>query len=147
MTAQLEKGLILTKTPPSCIHAIFTTVEQGAFTDAEDERGRAFLFERFQSPATFIEVIHTNKLKVRGNHVHQNCDETLYVLSGEIEIYLRCNAHKKHVYKRNMKRGEAVFTPKGIAHALYTLTETEFVVFFDKDPRNDRDRVPILRFP
>lgn len=145
MNVQLEQGLTLTELQPDCVKAIFTDIRQGAFVAAEDERGQAFLFERLQSPAVFVEVIHTSPNKIRGNHVHQNCDETLHVVSGEIELYLLCE-HKQHVFKRVMKKGEAAITPKGTPHALRSIQESECVVLFDKDPRNDRARVPVLVF-
>jgi mannose-6-phosphate isomerase-like protein (cupin superfamily) len=145
MSVQLEPGLILTETQPPCIKATFTDAKKGAFVNAEDERGQVFLFERLQSPAVFVEVIRTLPNKVRGNHVHYTCDETLHVVSGKIELYLLCE-HQEHVFKRTMRSGEVVTTPKGTPHALYSQQESECVVLFDKDPRNDRDRVPILVF-
>jgi len=143
MTVQLESGLTPTDIQLSCVSATFT---RNSFTDTEDDRGQAFLFERFNNPATFIEVIHTLPGKIRGNHVHQNCDETLNVVKGEMTLYLLCNCPKKHVFKQTMKSGDTVVTPKGLAHALQAIKETEIVVLFDQDPRADRDRVQILTF-
>jgi quercetin dioxygenase-like cupin family protein len=143
MTAQLEPGLILTDIQLSCVRATFT---RNDFTDAEDDRGQAFLFERLNKPAIFIEVIHTLSGKIRGNHVHKNCDEALNVVSGKLALYLLCDCRDKHVFKRIMKKGDTVVTHKGVPHALQALEETEIVVLFDKDPREDRDRVQILTF-
>ena len=145
MDAKLEEGLELTASQPDCIKAVFTDSQEKSFILAEDERGKVFLFERFQSPAVFIEVIHTGADKIRGNHVHETCDEVLHVVSGEIELYLLCE-HAKHVFKHVMRKGDAVVTPKGVPHALRSIEESECVVLFDKDPRNDRARVPILKF-
>ena len=143
MKAQLEPGLKLTKTLLPCLRSAFT---RGAFVDAADNRGRAFLFERLENPAVFIEVIHTAPDKIRGNHVHQNCVETLNVVSGKLVFYQLCDCPEKHVLEQVMKSGDTVVTQKGVPHALQTLEETEIVVFFDKDPRKDRDRVQILAF-
>lgn len=143
MTVQLEPGLTLTKVQPPCVRATFI---RNNFTDSEDDRGKAFLFERLNEPAVFIEVIHTLSGKIRGNHVHQNCDETLNVACGKLALYLLCNCADKHVFKRIMRRGDSVITHKGVLHALQALEETEIVVLFDKDPREDRDRVQILAF-
>lgn len=142
MTAELESGLTLVDTKPVCIPAIFT---KGTFTDAEDNRGQAFLFERFDNPATFVEVIHTLQDKIRGNHIHQHCDETLNVVSGKLAIYLLCDCPNRHVFKQIMHRGDTVVTPKGIAHALQAIEDAEIVVLFDEDPREDRERVQILK--
>ena len=143
MTVRLESDLIFTDVQLPCIQAKF--IKDG-FTNAEDDRGQAFLFERFNKPAIFIEVIHTLSDKIRGNHVHQNCDETLNVVSGKLVLYLLCSCTDKHVFKRIMEKSDTVFIPKGVPHALQALEETEIVVLFDKDPREDRDRVQILRF-
>jgi quercetin dioxygenase-like cupin family protein len=145
MDSLLESGLSLTEPQPECVRASFSSARQGAFTIAEDESGQAFLFERHQLPAVFIEVIRTAAGKIRGNHVHQKCDETLHVLSGEIELYLLCE-HKEHVYKRLMSQGDVAIMSKGTPHALRSLQESECIVLFDKDPRGDRVRVPILKF-
>jgi quercetin dioxygenase-like cupin family protein len=143
--ALLEDGLTYTPTQLDCIQAQFTTAQAGAFTIAEDDRGSAFLFERFSKPAVFIEVIRTAAGKIRGNHVHQNCEETLHVVSGVIELYLLCE-HGKHVLTRTLQKGDVVATPKGVPHALRATEASECVVLFDTDPRNDRARVPILKF-
>lgn len=143
MIAELEPGLISVDNQPACITAIFTRYE---FTNAEDDRGRAFLFERSHNPAVFVEVIHTLAGKIRGNHVHRNCDETLNVVSGKMALYLLCNCEQKHVYKRIMQENDTVITPKGVPHALQALEDTEIVVLFDRDPSKDRDRVQILKF-
>lgn len=143
MTAQLEPNLLLTNIQLSCIQATFS---KDAFVDAKDDRGRVFLFDQLNKPAIFIEAIHTLPNKIRGNHVHQNCDETLNVVSGKLALYLLCNCPRKHVFKRIMKNGDTVITPKGVPHALQALEKTEIVVLFDKDPRHDRKRVQILAF-
>lgn len=143
MTAELESGLISTDSQLVCIEATFT---RNNFTNAKDDRGKAFLFKRSHTPAIFIEVIHTLAGKIRGNHVHQNCDETLNVVSGKMVLYLLCNCGQKHVYKRIMQENDTVITPKGVPHALQALEDTEIVVLFDHDPSNDRDRVKILKF-
>ncbi len=143
MIAELESGFTLVANQPPCINATFT---RESFTNAEDDRGQAFLFERTQEPAVFVEVIHTLPEKIRGNHVHQNCDETLNVVSGKLALYLLCNCNDKHVLRRTMEKGDTVTTHKGTPHALQALEETEIVVLFDKDPRKDRDRVQIVNF-
>jgi len=142
MIAELESDLIFTDSQPTCIEATFV---RNDFTNGTDDRGQAFLFERLDKPAFFIEVIHTLSGKIRGNHVHQNCDETLNVVSGKVAVYLLCSCVQKHVYKRIMQENDSVITPKGVPHALQALEDTEIVVLFDKDPRRDRDRVQILK--
>lgn len=103
MTAELEQGLTPIDSQPVCIAATFT---RNNFINAKDDRGQAFLFKRSHKPATFIEVIHTQAGKIRGNYVHRNCDETLNVVSGKIALYLLCNCGQGHVYKRIMQEND-----------------------------------------
>lgn len=145
MSTILEEDLELVDLWPDCIKATFTDFRKGNFVISEDERGKAFLFERFKSPAVFIEVIRTAPNKIRGNHVHHQCNETLHVVNGAIELYLLCK-HGKHVFRQEMREGDVVITPKGTPHALRSIQESECVVLFNKDPRNDRTRIPILKF-
>jgi mannose-6-phosphate isomerase-like protein (cupin superfamily) len=145
MNAQLESGLTLSNVQPDCIKASFVDNKEANLVVAQDSRGQAFLFERFHRPAVFVEFIRTLPDRVRGNHVHQDCDEMLYVVSGEIEIYWLCE-HGTHVFGQALKSGESVLTPKGTPHALRSVNESECIVLFDKDPRKDRTRAPILVF-
>lgn len=140
---ELEHSLLFTDNQPTCIKATF---RQNNFTNAFDDRGQAFMFERLDKPAIFIEVIHTLAGKIRGNHVHQNCDETLNVVSGKLALYLLCSCPQRHVFKRIMQENDTVITSKGVPHALQALEDTQIVVLFDKDPREDRERVQILKF-
>lgn len=143
MIAELESDLEPIHSQAVCIEATFTRSD---FINVEDDRGQAFLFKRFQKPIVFIEVIHTMSGKIRGNHVHQNCDETLNVVSGKMALYLLCNCGQSHVYKRIMHENDAVIICKGVPHALQALEDSEIVVLFDQDPNKDRHRVKILKF-
>lgn len=145
MEIELESGLELVQDQPACIESVVFVSGQNNFTIAEDDRGKVFLFKRVERPAVFIEVIKTYEGKIRGNHVHENCTEILHVISGEIHLYLLCK-HGEHVFKQPLKRGEAIITPAGMPHALYSVQESECLVLFDKDPSNDRVRIPIIRF-
>ena len=142
-TARLEPGYVLVDTVLPCINAQFIVSE---FTQADDNRGSASFFERFNEPAVFVEVIHTLPNMVRGNHVHEYCDETMNIISGKIELFLLCNCPEKHVLKRVMRSGETVVSRAGVPHALYALKKTEIAVLFSQDPRSDRERVQILTF-
>ena len=145
MPTRIEPGLELVEAQPPCIAVTFIDAARQPFDIAADNRGQAFVFERLDSPAVFIEVIQTRAGNVRGNHVHQHCTETLQVIAGNVTLYLLCE-HQKHVFGRNMKQGDAVIIRKGTAHALYSTDDSSCVVFFDQDPRNDRARVPVLQF-
>ena len=47
---------------------------------------------------------------------------------------------------KTMKSGDTVKIESGIAHAIYTLENTEFIALFDYSPKEDRERVPFLVF-
>jgi quercetin dioxygenase-like cupin family protein len=143
MTAQLEPNFTLTDNQPACVQIEFI---KNNFSDTEDDRGRALLFEQVNKPATFIEVINTLSGKIRGNHVHQECDEVINVVSGKLDLYLLCDCVDRHVFKHAIAKGDTAIIPKGTPHALQALEETDIVVSFEKDPRKDRDRVQILSF-
>lgn len=146
MKAQIVSGLTPTKVQLDCIKAVYTMSENSSFQSAHDERGDAFVFDRTQEPAMFIEVIRTEQYKVRGNHVHQACTESFNVVDGALDFYLLCVCPERHVYHRTMHAGDSVHIEKSIAHAMYSLEKTEFVAIFDHDPRNDRERVTLLVF-
>lgn len=145
MQATLETGLQLSENQPDCITAVFTE-GNSSFQSASDARGDAFVFDRAEHPATLIEVIHTKPKQVRGNHIHRKCKESFNVLRGSLEFYLLCDCLDRHVFCRIMQPGDSVLVPEGIAHAMYSLEKTEFVAIFSNDPRDDRERVPILVF-
>lgn len=145
MNIEFESGLELIDEQPACVRTTLFASEQNGFTVARDGRGSAFLFKRLEQPAVFVEVIQTRAGKVRGNHVHYSCAETLHVVSGGVFLYLLCE-HGKHVFKQFLKAGEAIVMPAGTPHALYCIQDSECVVLFDKDPSNDRTRIPIVRF-
>jgi len=145
MDPLLEANMRIIEPQPGCIDAIFSKAQDVSVTAAKDERGTVFLLERFDLPAVFIELVKTAPGKIRGNHVHRNCNETLHVISGTIEFYLLCE-HKKHVYKRVMNAGDVVVIPKNSPHALRSIEHSECIVLFENDPRDDRERTPILKF-
>jgi quercetin dioxygenase-like cupin family protein len=143
MRSRLESGLELLDKQPSCIEATVTGIGQDAFVMAKDERGQAWLFDRLAAPAVFAEVVHTLTGKIRGNHVHQYCDETLHVLAGEIRLYLLCR-HARHVFACQLVAGQTAHVAKGVPHALYSIRQSECLILFGADPRNDRTNVAII---
>lgn len=97
------------------------------------------------APPSIVEIIHTLSDKVRGNHIHMHCSETLTMLSGEIELYLLCSCEERHLLKKKMVGGASALMGPGTAHAVKSITECEFTsVFPDGDPRNDRERVQLM---
>jgi|GEM_PF-1925399 len=146
MEAQLEAGLALVAEQPACIRADFSHAGEGSFMITKDGRGEACIFD-LSKPAVFTEIISNRPLQVRGNHVHMDCQESFNILAGKLELYLLCDCGDKHVYYRTLDQGDAVKIAPGIAHAIFTLEETQFAAFFDADPRSDRQRVPVLVFP
>lgn len=141
MTAKLSPEFQRVNKQPGCVQAVFGPKK--SFVSAQDNRGQVFMFDRLTSPAVLIEHVRTQAGNIRGNHVHATCNETLYVMSGTIELYLLCT-HNKHIFGSVLQPGDSVVISKGTPHALFSVQDSECMVCFDKDPRRDRAAVPIL---
>ena len=139
--------LKLINTPTACVKATFHTKGDNPLfpVSATDERGAFYALDYADIRPHLVEIIHSRPHVVRGNHIHEHCTETLTVLSGGLDVYLLCNCPEKHLLKRHMEAGTTVEISPGIAHAVYTLEETEITaVFGDGDPREDRERVVLI---
>lgn len=136
---------------PACMNAvIYDSKESNPLfaVSAEDDRGEFFMLDYSTAPPSIVEIIHTKPDKVRGNHVHEHCNETLTMLSGEIDIYLLCSCEERHLLKKKMVGGASALIFPGVAHAVRSRTTCEFTSVFTKgDPRDDRERVQLIAYP
>ena len=99
----------------------------------EDERG--FIQELANLPIKSVYLIHSKKHALRANHWHKTDWHFCYVLKGKIAYYSRKHGSNKKPKRIVVDKGEMVFTPAKVDHAMYYLDETEFVVL----SRNARD--------
>jgi dTDP-4-dehydrorhamnose 3,5-epimerase-like enzyme len=134
-------------TQPLCIQAVFYEQGNNPFLPlhATDDRGTFFGLEYTDTRPFLVEIIHSNPDALRGNHIHRHCTEIFTVLTGNLDMYLLCGCPKKHLYKKTMRDGSTVSIPPGIAHAVYVQTKNESIaIFYDNDPRYDRERMELI---
>ena len=81
-------------------------------------------------------LIRSNPKTLRANHYHKTDWHYCYVLSGEIEYYYRKTNTSNPKKKLIVKKGQMVFTPPLVDHAMVFNVETTFLTL----SRNPRDQ-------
>ena len=81
-------------------------------------------------------IIHSKAGSLRANHYHKTDWHYCYVLSGEIEYYYRKTNSSIPKKKLIVKKGQMVFTPPLVDHAMVFNVETTFLTL----SRNPRDQ-------
>ena len=81
-------------------------------------------------------LIQSYKGSIRANHYHKTDWHYCYVLSGEIEYYFRKTGSKEEPKLLHVKKGEMVFTPPLVDHAMKFPVDTTFLTL----SRNPRDQ-------
>lgn len=77
---------------------------------------------------------------IRGNHVHQRKKESIYLIAGELRVYLEDLATGARA-DFLMEAGDRVFIPPGIAHALQPV-KAGHALEFAPDPLDPTDSSP-----
>jgi quercetin dioxygenase-like cupin family protein len=144
----IANGHTLVAEQPPCVRATFHRPDGNPFLAiaATDDRGSLYGLDYESGRPLLVEVIHSERHAVRGNHVHRHCTETFTVLSGEISIFLLCACPGRHLLEERMVAGVTVTIVAGTPHALFARTRSESVAAFSGDPRHDRDRVLLLEY-
>ena len=81
-------------------------------------------------------LIHSKKGSLRANHYHKTDWHYCYVLSGEIEYYYRKTNSSFPKQKLIVQKGQMVFTPPMVDHAMVFKIDTTFLTL----SRNFRDQ-------
>ena len=81
-------------------------------------------------------MIHSKAGSLRANHYHKTDWHYCYVISGEIEYYYRKTNSLETKKKINVKKGQMVFTPPMVDHAMVFNVDTTFLTL----SRNFRDQ-------
>ena len=139
---------LITEQSP-CVRATFYRPSGNPFlaVAATDDRGTLYGLDYESVRPQLIEIIHSEKDAIRGNHVHRHCTETFTVLSGEISMFLLCACPGRHLLEERMVVGMTVKIAAGTPHAIFARTQGESVAAYgDGDPRHDRDRVMLLEY-
>lgn len=77
---------------------------------------------------------------IRGNHVHRRKDEHVYLIAGELRVYLEDLADGARA-ELHLKAGDRLRIPPGIAHALLPLVAGN-ALEFAPDPLDPTDSFP-----
>tara|TARA_B100000212_G_C27285455_1_gene494966 strand:- start:70 stop:525 length:456 start_codon:yes stop_codon:yes gene_type:complete len=81
-------------------------------------------------------MIHSKAGSIRANHYHKTDWHYCYVVSGEIEYYHRKTNSLETKKKISVKKGQMVFTPPMVDHAMVFNVDTTFLTL----SRNFRDQ-------
>ena len=81
-------------------------------------------------------MIHSKAGSMRANHYHKTDWHYCYVISGEIEYYYRKTNSLETKKQINVKKGQMVFTPPMVDHAMVFNVDTTFLTL----SRNFRDQ-------
>ena len=81
-------------------------------------------------------MIHSKAGSLRANHYHKTDWHYCYVISGEIEYYHRKTNSLETKKKIKVKKGQMVFTPPMVDHAMVFNVDTTFLTL----SRNFRDQ-------
>ena len=81
-------------------------------------------------------MIHSKAGSLRANHYHKTDWHYCYVISGEIEYYYRKTNSLETKKKIKVKKGQMVFTPPMVDHAMVFNVDTTFLTL----SRNFRDQ-------
>ena len=73
----------------------------------------------------------------RANHYHKTDWHFIYVLKGSFEYYFKKTNSDEKVQKKNVKKGDLLFTGPVVDHAMFYTEETEIIVL-SKNPRDQK---------
>lgn len=82
-------------------------------------------------------LIFSKKNSWRANHYHKSDWHYIYVLSGIFEYYYRKTNSKEEIKKLIIKKGELLFTPPMVDHAMLYTEDTNILVV-SKNPRDQK---------
>lgn len=145
----IADGQVLVTGQLPCVRATFYQPEDSPFfaISATDDRGTLHGLDYESVRPLLVEIIHSERGAIRGNHVHRHCTETFTVMSGDISMFLLCVCPGRHLLEEVMVAGMTVRIAAGTPHAIFARTKSESVAAYgDGDPRHDRDRVMLLEY-
>jgi mannose-6-phosphate isomerase-like protein (cupin superfamily) len=94
-----------------------------------DGRGGIFTFYP-DKPIVEFNFQFINKGKIRGNHFHPEFDEYYVITDGNgVLVSKDENGKEEFLY---VGKGDCTFTPSGVSHVLYAITDMNIVTFLTK---------------
>ena len=100
-----------------------------------DDRGR--IIPLVDLPMKSAVYITSKKGSVRANHYHQTDWHFCYVISGSIEYYHRPHGSDETPEKVLVEKGQQIFTPPMVDHAMVFPEDTEFLTLGRNSRRQD----------
>ena len=98
-----------------------------------DKRG--FILPLVDKQSKSVSLLKSGVGAIRANHYHKSDWHYIYVLKGSF-IYFYKKKNEKKTHQVIVKKGEAIFTPPKLWHAVYHHKATEMIVI----SKNFRDR-------
>jgi|SRR3989344_5595853 len=94
-----------------------------------DERGGIFTFYP-DKPIVEFNYQFVHRGKIRGNHHHPEFDEHYLFTEGNgVVVSKDKNGKEEFIY---VGKGDCVFTPQGVPHVVYAITDIVMVTFLTK---------------
>ena len=102
--------------------------------------GRGEIFKLLDDGKTIIKsvlLITCTKGAIRANHYHKKDTHWVYMLSGSMEYTEAAIDGKGYKESVIVKKGDLVFTPSNVAHAMRFLEESVFLTLSTESRRQD----------
>lgn len=95
-----------------------------------DDRGEMSYVIDGEAEINSVLYITCKKDAIRANHYHKKASHYSYMLEGSMEyIWYNVKSKNKKSQKIIVKKGELVYTPSMIAHAMKFLEKSSFLTF------------------
>ena len=97
--------------------------------DFEHRDDRGVLMQLFSGQIGQVNYVESEKDAVRGNfHYHEFNDESFFVISGEVQVFLEQNGEEE---SHTFRAGSLFRIRRGIGHKFVYLQKTELIVIYD----------------
>ena len=104
----------------------FVNVDKNKITDK-----RGFILPLVDKQSKSVSLLKSGVGAIRANHYHKSDWHYIYVLKGSF-IYFYKKKNEKKTHQVIVKKGEAIFTPPKLWHAVYHHKATEMIVITEQ---------------
>src|SRR5215469_14049354 len=128
----ITDGQVLITGQLPCVQATFYEPGDNPFfaISATDARGTLYGLGCESLRPYLVEIIHSERNAIRGNHVHRHCTEMFTAMSGEISMFLLCACPGRHLLEKVMVAGMTVRIAAGTPHAIFSRTKSDSVAAY-----------------
>lgn len=95
----------------------------------KDDRGSLTEFCDLEGNYKQVNILHSKKGSIRGNHYHKDLTERFYIVTGLVSLYVKC-VHSGNEKKIICEEGEAFVIKPGLLHTLEFLEDTYILSFY-----------------